>query len=189
MSIGELASKIFSQVKKLIGNIQEKMLAAKTARTEKKEDEFPIRRAHRYPSVEPESATEPLINDFADVAYRDKEQQQTKDIAKEIENESEEDDDDVDVEPQLTALEMENHDYTLPSLDLLDEPAQNNQQYEKSQVQATVRKLEKTFHSFGVKAKITKVNVGPAVTKYEVYPDAGVKVSKIVSLMMILPWH
>lgn len=29
---------------------------------------------------------------------------------------------------------------------------------------------------------MTKVNVGPAVTKYEVYPEAGVKVSKIVSL-------
>ncbi|HEX6922806.1 MAG TPA: DNA translocase FtsK, partial [Bacillales bacterium] len=40
----------------------------------------------------------------------------------------------------------------------------------------------RTFESFGVKAKIRKVHVGPAVTKYEVYPDVGVKVSKIVSL-------
>src|SRR5699024_10136070 len=45
-----------------------------------------------------------------------------------------------------------------------------------------VRKLEKTFTSFGVKARVTKVHVGPAVTKYEVYPEAGVKVSKIVNL-------
>src|SRR5699024_12001184 len=45
-----------------------------------------------------------------------------------------------------------------------------------------VRKLERTFNSFGVKARVTKVHVGPAVTKYEVYPEAGVKVSKIVNL-------
>ncbi len=43
-------------------------------------------------------------------------------------------------------------------------------------------KLERTFQSFGVKAKVTKVHRGPAVTKYEVYPDMGVKVSKIVGL-------
>src|SRR5699024_68126 len=49
-------------------------------------------------------------------------------------------------------------------------------------IQATVRKLEKTFQSFGVKARVTKVHVGPAVTKYEVAPEAGVKVSRIVSL-------
>src|SRR5699024_9080922 len=53
---------------------------------------------------------------------------------------------------------------------------------EKSHIQSVVRKLEHTFHSFGVKAHVTKVHVGPAVTKYEVYPEAGVKVSKIVSL-------
>jgi len=76
----------------------------------------------------------------------------------------------------------ENHDYKLPSFKLLKEPVVNKQNKEKSHIQATVRKLEKTFQSFGVKAKVTKVHVGPAVTKYEVYPEAGVKVSKIVSL-------
>ncbi|WLV25816.1 DNA translocase FtsK [Aciduricibacillus chroicocephali] len=76
----------------------------------------------------------------------------------------------------------ENHDYRLPSFKLLKEPVPNTQNKEKSHIQATVRKLEKTFQSFGVKAKVTKVHVGPAVTKYEIYPEAGVKVSKIVSL-------
>src|SRR5699024_10306851 len=45
-----------------------------------------------------------------------------------------------------------------------------------------VRKLEKTFESFGVQAKVTKVHVGPAVTKFEINPAAGVKVNRIVSL-------
>src|SRR5690625_6944504 len=44
------------------------------------------------------------------------------------------------------------------------------------------RSLEETFKSFGVQAKITKAHVGPAVTKYEVFPEAGVKVSKILNL-------
>src|SRR5699024_11163784 len=64
----------------------------------------------------------------------------------------------------------------------LAEPAQNSQQHEKSKIKATVRTLEQTFQSCGVKARVTKVHVGPAVTKYEVYPEAGVKVSRIVSL-------
>ena len=44
------------------------------------------------------------------------------------------------------------------------------------------RHIQRTFQSFGVKAKVTQVHLGPAVTKYEVYPDVGVKVSKIVNL-------
>lgn len=72
--------------------------------------------------------------------------------------------------------------YELPSLELLSEPLKQTQQKEKSQIQKTVRVLEQTFDSFGVKAKITKAHVGPAVTKYEVYPEAGVKVSRILGL-------
>src|SRR5699024_356156 len=41
---------------------------------------------------------------------------------------------------------------------------------------------EQTFKSFGVNARITKAHVGPAVTKYEVYPEQGVKVSRILNL-------
>jgi S-DNA-T family DNA segregation ATPase FtsK/SpoIIIE len=44
------------------------------------------------------------------------------------------------------------------------------------------RKLETTLESFGVKAKVVEVVRGPAVTRYEIQPDVGVKVSRIVSL-------
>ena len=44
------------------------------------------------------------------------------------------------------------------------------------------KSLKEHFLSFGVKAKVTQVHLGPAVTKYEVLPDTGVKVSRIVSL-------
>src|SRR5699024_6720723 len=75
-----------------------------------------------------------------------------------------------------------NEDYTLPPVSLLAEPVKHTQQKEKSQIQSTVKLLEETFDSFGVRAKITKAHVGAAVTKYEVHPEAGVKVSKIVNL-------
>lgn len=73
-------------------------------------------------------------------------------------------------------------DYILPSINLLDKPMKQTQQKEKSSIQQTVKTLENTFESFGVKASITKAHVGPAVTKYEVHPDPGVKVSKILNL-------
>src|SRR5690625_5127058 len=78
--------------------------------------------------------------------------------------------------------EVENKDYQLPSINLLDQPKNNKHQQNRKGIQQTVRKLETTFESFGVKAKVSKVHIGPAVTKYEVYPAAGVKVSKIVGL-------
>ncbi|TQR12960.1 DNA translocase FtsK [Psychrobacillus soli] len=80
------------------------------------------------------------------------------------------------------AEEMENEDYQLPPITLLDAPAHSDQSGELNALQANAQKLEKTFLSFGVKAKVTQVHLGPAVTKYEVLPDVGVKVSRIVSL-------
>lgn len=121
----------------------------------------------------------PVIEDFTDIAYASAAQKQEPNPQK---NEQQEENvSEVDDMP-LPMTEAENHEYVLPSPDLLAEPTNNSQQQEKSHIQATVRKLEHTFQSFGVKAKITKVHVGPAVTKYEVYPEAGVKVSRIVNL-------
>ena len=77
---------------------------------------------------------------------------------------------------------VENKDYKLPSLDILKFPQNKQVTNENAEIYENARKLERTFQSFGVKAKVTKVHRGPAVTKYEVYPDMGVKVSKIVSL-------
>lgn len=81
-----------------------------------------------------------------------------------------------------TAEELENEEYQLPPIDLLDMPPQSDQSGEYAGIQKNAKKLEKTFQSFGVRAKVTQVHLGPAVTKYEVLPDTGVKVSKIVSL-------
>ncbi|MDM5316466.1 DNA translocase FtsK [Fictibacillus sp. b24] len=79
---------------------------------------------------------------------------------------------------------IQNEHYQLPTMKHLRTP-QNSGQHKDKQYAASksnAKKLEKTFESFGVKAKVLKVHLGPAVTKYEVYPDVGVKVSKIVNL-------
>ncbi|MDQ0350681.1 S-DNA-T family DNA segregation ATPase FtsK/SpoIIIE [Alkalibacillus filiformis] len=123
---------------------------------------------------------EPVIEGFETYGNEpDLTEIETKEWTETVENESEQQ---FDEHEQLPLTEVENEDYKLPSLNLLANPVTHSQQQEKSQIQSTVKKLEQTFHSFGVKAKVTKVHVGPAVTKYEVYPDVGVKVSKIVNL-------
>jgi S-DNA-T family DNA segregation ATPase FtsK/SpoIIIE len=78
--------------------------------------------------------------------------------------------------------EEENESYILPPPSLLKQTTVVDQSEEYNSIQANAQKLERTFLSFGVKAKVTEVHLGPAVTKYEVLPDTGVKVSRIVSL-------
>jgi DNA segregation ATPase FtsK/SpoIIIE, S-DNA-T family len=114
----------------------------------------------------------PIISDFTAVRSNETEYEPPEESGENGEEES----------PPLAFSEMENMDYQLPPLELLHLPKQTGQVKDHANIYANARKLEKTFQSFGVKAKVTQVHLGPAVTKYEVYPDVGVKVSKIVSL-------
>ena len=71
--------------------------------------------------------------------------------------------------------------YRLPPLSLLARP-QHGGKSGPSDTTDSRRKLEATLESFGVKANVLDVVRGPAVTRYEVQPATGVKVSRIVSL-------
>jgi len=72
-------------------------------------------------------------------------------------------------------------DYIFPPLNLLSRPRSNaDQQVKNSRERA--RKLEDTLRNFGVQARVTHVQAGPTVTRFEVQPEAGVKVSKIIAL-------
>ncbi|GGL43731.1 DNA translocase FtsK [Sporolactobacillus putidus] len=88
----------------------------------------------------------------------------------------------VEAGPDFTQTSLENEDYQLPQLDLLHHPRKNAQNNERKHIAENVRTLERTFESFGVRAAVREVHLGPAVTRYEVYPEAGVKVSRILSL-------
>lgn len=73
-------------------------------------------------------------------------------------------------------------DYLLPPLSLLSRlPKVKDNQQLKSVAERT-KILERTLESFGVKAKVADVQTGPTVTRFEVQPEAGVKVSRIVAL-------
>ena len=72
--------------------------------------------------------------------------------------------------------------YQLPSLQLLNKPSGSGSGSDQSDFRSIARKLEATLESFGVRAKVLEVVRGPSVTRYEVQPDIGVKVSRIVSL-------
>lgn len=71
--------------------------------------------------------------------------------------------------------------YVMPSFTLLAKP-QGSKSGEQADSKANAKKLEATLESFGVRAKVLQVVHGPAVTRYEIQPDVGVKVSRIVSL-------
>ncbi|MCL2766375.1 MAG: DNA translocase FtsK, partial [Peptococcaceae bacterium] len=72
--------------------------------------------------------------------------------------------------------------YQLPPVDLLTKPKQSKDNRISKDINDNVRKLEDTLESFGVKAKVIQVSRGPAITRYELQPPVGVKVSKITGL-------
>ncbi len=74
--------------------------------------------------------------------------------------------------------------YRYPSFDLLNEETDTggNSKTYRNQVLEGAKKLEETLASFGVSAKVINVTRGPTVTRYELQPSAGVKVSRIVNL-------
>ncbi|WP_411346163.1 DNA translocase FtsK 4TM domain-containing protein [Paenibacillus sp. WLX1005] len=72
--------------------------------------------------------------------------------------------------------------YRLPPYSLLAKPKINSSAADQNDYMQIARKLETTLESFGVRAKVLEVVRGPAVTRYEIQPDVGVKVSRIVGL-------
>ena len=75
--------------------------------------------------------------------------------------------------------------YVLPPLDLLDMPTEKDRQREekmKETIEIRKKALEETLRAFGIEASVVAVHQGPAVTRYEVQPEAGVKVSRIANL-------
>lgn len=72
--------------------------------------------------------------------------------------------------------------YHFPSIDLLEENKNAAGGKNMNEIMQNVERLEKTLSDFGVKGKIADVSCGPAITRYEFQPAAGIKVSKIVNL-------
>lgn len=72
--------------------------------------------------------------------------------------------------------------YQLPPLDLLRLPAPDEESRIKEEILDESKKLEETLANFGIEAHVVEVSRGPVVTRYELQPAAGVKISSITSL-------
>lgn len=72
--------------------------------------------------------------------------------------------------------------YIFPSINLLKKNENKNGGDSASQLRETAIRLQETLKTFGVKVTVTDISQGPAVTRYELQPEVGVKVSKIVGL-------
>ncbi len=72
--------------------------------------------------------------------------------------------------------------YKFPPINLLKKGEGGRGGNDTEDMAATAKRLEETLETFGVRVKVTDYSKGPAVTRYELHPEQGVKVSRILSL-------
>ena len=87
-----------------------------------------------------------------------------------------------EAEEELDVAIHQDDTYIFPSIQLLKKGEGSSQKTSSRASLSNAKKLEDTLLSFGVEAKVTQINKGPTVTRYELQPKQGVKVSKIVNL-------
>ncbi len=141
---------------------------------EEEEDEF----EEIYPEVTPPPVTKPVVEEEFVQPKREEPTSFNPFVEPtEVEEDTE------DLEDFVINGGTDDSDYQLPPLTLLNPIPPSDQSDEKMIVEKNLKILERTFESFGVEAKVMpNPLVGPAVTKFEIKPAIGVKVSKIVNL-------
>lgn len=134
---------------------------------------------HENPVAEPESADPkpgkqtpeevPTVAEHTKRKARTSEEEIQKEIA------------DV-VQEMAPAAAQPEKKYVFPPVDLLKAGSGKKSANTESQLRETANKLQETLKTFGVNVTVTNISCGPAVTRYEIQPEMGVKVSKIVGL-------
>src|SRR5699024_2913400 len=176
----------------------DKKRKARFSKKEEPETDSLLEEADEY--VEPEVYdSEILMEEYKDTeapedtTAKDHALEIEKEVAekKELEYDTPEDDGAVDIpEGEAADSEFEEFDdkelkqlieYKLPSIDLLND-AEPGEKVSNKEVIQQGRILEETLKNFNVNAKVSKIRIGPAVTQFEIQPDVGVKVSKIINL-------
>lgn len=118
------------------------------------------------------------------------------DVLKELQNFNKEEYEDIKEQPVKTSKtydeqktqainikpEASYENYKKPTIELLNKIDKKSDENGKKKVLKNASLLEKTLADFGVEAKVNQVTVGPTITRYEIQPSPGVKVSKIVNL-------
>ena len=80
------------------------------------------------------------------------------------------------------ALVVEDEHYEYPPVEILSNNSKKSNKGSAKMLADTAAKLQKTLYSFGVSAKVENVSVGPTITRYELKPAEGTRVSKIANL-------
>ncbi|MGN1328707.1 MAG: DNA translocase FtsK [Eubacterium sp.] len=117
---------------------------------------------------------------------REKAKEKKKSIDEIVHDASEEDKKPVKKEEAFTvskeAMESSVDDYRLPTVDILKSAKKHSVKDVSSELKDNAQKLIDTLHSFNVDATITDISRGPTVTRYELKPAAGIRISKITNL-------
>ena len=87
-----------------------------------------------------------------------------------------------DIKKEITTSAAPKRKYQFPSLSLLKAGKKGITGDSDEYLRETAKKLQTTLHNFGVEVTVTNVSCGPTVTRYELQPEQGVKVSRIVNL-------
>lgn len=82
----------------------------------------------------------------------------------------------------VESIEMSADSYKYPPIDLLTKDEFSNQGSIEAEMENTAERLVEVLRSFGVETRVVDISRGPTVTRYELQPSAGVKISKITNL-------
>ncbi|MCT4612903.1 MAG: DNA translocase FtsK [Clostridia bacterium] len=123
---------------------------------------------------EKQEPVEIMISDFSKKEeVKCEENQETEASEEEIEH----------IKDELSeSINEEVKEYKYPGVDLLNEAPCDISEGSEELMRENAKKLEETLESFGVGAQVTHISRGPSVTRYELKPKTGIKVSKIVNL-------
>ncbi|MEI3392876.1 MAG: DNA translocase FtsK [Clostridia bacterium] len=80
---------------------------------------------------------------------------------------------------EIPEIETEKIEYNLPPIELLDTKIDSNRVESKKILVESAQKLQRTLYSFGVKAKVKNISIGPTITTYEIRLDEGISVNKV----------
>ncbi len=83
---------------------------------------------------------------------------------------------------ELDDIKEVNQNYHFPPITLLNRPVKKSNKDNQEAIKDAVNILQTVFHDFGIEAKVVTINIGPAVTQFEMDIKAGTKLSRIVSL-------
>lgn len=158
--------------------VPEEPVVSEAAKEEKQKPDMSdihIIRGTDTPAPKPSTMyEEELTNKFG--KKEEEQKPQPKPAAKEEEKEI------AQVQEQLEQASQTELPYEFPPLSLLSSPKGNKSGINNDELRATAAKLQETLESFGVRIRMGDISLGPSVTRYELIPEQGVKVSKITGL-------